>query len=61
MVSNAGEDVAKVSFGIDGIQLAGLDQGIDGLDLPGKSGGTSGSIIATGGLYDDQAETRIYG
>ncbi len=30
------------------------------LDLPGKSGGTSDSIITTGGLYDEQAETRIY-
>mgnify|MGYP003429952121 CR=1 FL=1 len=30
------------------------------MDLPGKSGGTSDSIIATGGLYDDQTETRIY-
>ena len=30
------------------------------MDLPGKSGGTSDSMIATGGLYDEQAETRIY-
>ena len=34
--------------------------GFSGLDLPGKSGGTSDSIIATGGLHDEQAETRIY-
>jgi hypothetical protein len=30
------------------------------VDLPGKSGGTSDRMIATGELYDDQAETRIY-
>ena len=30
-------------------------------DLPGKSGGTSDSMNATGGFYDEQAETGIYG
>ncbi len=34
---------------------------IAGLDLPGKSGGTSDSMNATGGFYDEQAETGIYG
>ena len=30
-------------------------------DLPEKSGGTSDSMNATGGFYDEQAETGIYG
>jgi hypothetical protein len=31
------------------------------MDLPGKSGGTSDRMIATGGFYDEEAGSGIYG
>ena len=48
MISDAGEDIAEIRFGIDAVELAGLDTRVDG-------GSTFAALVVRGGGMDLRA------